>query len=89
MAKVTFTSHLRRYISCPPQEVSATTVAQALATVFADNHQLEDYVLDEQGRLRKHVSIFVDNVMIQDRLKLSDAVQPNSQIYVLQALSGG
>jgi hypothetical protein len=46
-------------------------------------------VLDEQGRVRKHVNIFADGVMVADRVALSDPVAPTSEIYVLQALSGG
>jgi hypothetical protein len=33
--------------------------------------------------------IFVDNEPIADREKQSDAVRPESEIFVMQALSGG
>ena len=56
---------------------------------MAGDELLKSYVLDEQGRVRKHVSIYLDGALIQDRLRLSDAVGPASEIYVLQALSGG
>jgi hypothetical protein len=46
-------------------------------------------VLDDQGRLRQHVNIFIDGVMIKDRNHLSDPFQENSEIYIMQALSGG
>ncbi len=60
-----------------------------LAGVFDANPQLRGYVLDDQGRLRKHVTVFVDGKMLQDRQRLSDAVCDDSQIFVMQALSGG
>jgi sulfur-carrier protein len=47
------------------------------------------YVLDEQGSLRRHVNIFIDGKMINDRNSLSDHFNPNSTIYIMQALSGG
>ena len=47
------------------------------------------YVLDDQGALRKHVNVFVDNRMISDRVALSDAVAEDSEVFVMQALSGG
>lgn len=47
------------------------------------------YVLDDQGRLRQHVNIFIDGTMIKDRTSLSDPFQDNSEIYIMQALSGG
>ena len=42
-------------------------------------------MLDEQGELRKHVFVFVDG----QRARLSNPVRDTSEIYVLQALTGG
>jgi hypothetical protein len=89
MARVIFTSHLQRHVACPEADVQATTVAQALAEVFAQAPQVRDYVLDEQGHVRRHVHIYVDGRRIADRECLSDPVAPASEIFVLQALSGG
>jgi len=89
MARVVFTSHLQRHVACPDSEVSGTTVAQALAAVFTQSPQVRDYVLDEQGHVRRHVHIYIDGRRISDREQLSDRVLPDSQIFVLQALSGG
>ena len=89
MPRVVFTSNLQRHVACPDSEVAGETVAQALAAVFAAAPQVRDYVLDEQGHVRKHVHIYVDGQRIADRQRLSDAVEPRSEICVLQALSGG
>jgi sulfur-carrier protein len=89
MARVVFTSHLQRHVECPESDVSGGTVAQALAAAFEQSPQVRDYVLDEQGHVRRHVHIYVDGRRISDRQRLSDAVLPTSQIYILQALSGG
>ncbi len=89
MPRVVFTANLNRHVECPPSQVSAGTVRGALDAVFADNPRLRGYVLDEQGRLRKHVVVFIDGVMIEDRVTLGDAVGQGAEIYVMQALSGG
>lgn len=89
MPRVVFTANLQRHVACPESEVHGETVAQALAAVFADAPQVRDYVLDEQGHVRKHVHIYVDGRRITDRQRLSDAVTQRSEICVLQALSGG
>ena len=68
---------------------SGATVAEVLHSGFDGDDLLRSYVLDEQGRLRKHVNIYLDGTLIRDRLRLSDAVADGSEIYVLQALSGG
>ncbi len=89
MAEVTFTRHLERFLSAPARSVAGDTVACVLAGVFDANPRLRGYVLDDQGRLRKHVTVFVDGETVQDRRRLSDAVCDDSQIFVMQALSGG
>ena len=89
MATVRFTSHLVRHRPLPEATAVGDTVAQVMAAVFAGDDLLRGYVLDDQGRLRKHVNIYLDGALIADRLRLSDPVQPGSEIYVLQALSGG
>ena len=89
MPQVTFTQNLQRHLSAPPRQVVGTTVREALDYVFRENPRLRGYVLDDQNRLRKHVAIFVDGLMIHDRDRLSDEVGPASELFVMQALSGG
>lgn len=89
MPQVVFTPNLRRHLSCPPQDVAGETVASVLQAVFRDNPALRGYLLDDQARLRQHVAIFIDGDMIEDRIALSDAVNQDSEIFVVQALSGG
>lgn len=89
MPRVVFTSNLQRHLTCPEREVAGDTVAQALEVIFAETPQVRDYVLDDQGHVRKHVHIYVDGQRILDREHLCDAVEAGSEIFVLQALSGG
>jgi hypothetical protein len=64
-------------------------VRDVLDTVFEDNPMLRSYIVDDQGRLRKHVVVFVDGELIEDRDGMSDPVEPASDLMVMQALSGG
>ena len=89
MPRVVFTSNLQRHVSVPDSEVEGATVAQALEAVFARTPQIRDYVLDEQGHVRRHVVIYVDGRRITDRARLSDPVAASGEICVFQALSGG
>jgi molybdopterin synthase sulfur carrier subunit len=89
MVQVVFTPNLQRHVSCPPAVADASSVKDALDLVFAANPQLRSYVVDEQGRLRKHVNVYVNDRMVNDRLALSDAVEPRDEIFIFQALSGG
>ena len=89
MTQVSFTENLRRHVECPPVSVSGATVREVLDAVFADNPVLRSYILDDQGRVRRHVNVFINEERVSDRLKLSDAVGPSDEVFVFQALSGG
>jgi hypothetical protein len=89
MAEVKFTPNLERHLSVPPVEVEGHTVGEALHRVFDHNPRLRSYVLDDQGRLREHIVVFVDGTLIEDRRRMSDPIDPAAELYVMQALSGG
>ncbi len=89
MATVTFTGNLTRHVDCPPVDVHGTSLRELLAKIFAENPRLKSYVVDEQFSLRKHMGIIIDGEIIKDRKGLSDPVESNSEVFVLQALSGG
>jgi sulfur-carrier protein len=89
MARVHFTSNLRRHVDCPTMTVEGNTVRAVLAGVFAVHTRLESYVLDDQRALRKHMRILVNGHAIRDLKKQSDAVSADDEIWVMQALSGG
>ncbi|NNC99308.1 MAG: MoaD/ThiS family protein [Gammaproteobacteria bacterium] len=90
MATVNFTPNLRRHVNCPTTQADGETVAEVLGKVFAAEPLLRGYVLDEQGALRKHMVIFLDGIALKDRICLSDPIpRSDSEIFVMQALSGG
>ncbi len=89
MAQLIFTQQLARFTSVPAVHSSAMLLRAALDDAFAANPLLRGYVLDEQGHLRDNVVIFIDGRRMRERKVLDDPLQPNSKVYILQALSGG
>jgi molybdopterin synthase sulfur carrier subunit len=89
MPRVVFTSNLQRYVDCPERTVGGVTVRAALEEIFAQQPNVRDYVLDDQGHLRRHVHIFVDGQRVSEGVRLDQPVGKQSEIYVMQALSGG
>lgn len=92
MAKVELTRHL--YTFFPDLEgrdvlVEASTVADVVRQMDKVAPGFAFYVCDERGRLRRHVNIFVEDERIADRQRLTDRVEPNSRVFIMQALSGG
>ena len=89
MPLVHFTRNLTSQTNAPSCEVSGATVSEALHEVFAQHPKLRGYIVDDQGALRTHVVVFVDGNAMTDRARLTDLVRPDSEIFVMQALSGG
>jgi sulfur carrier protein ThiS len=89
MATVRFTQNIQRHVACPTREVTGANLRAALDDYFRENEKARGYVLDEQGKIRQHMVVFIDGEMVRDRDRLSDAVQSNSVIDVIQSLSGG
>jgi sulfur-carrier protein len=97
VAKVVLASALSRWLPLEAGhgggeaslEVGGATVAQALDGAFALHPNLRGYVLDEHGAVRHHVAVFVDGAALRDKRDLSQPLQPGSEVYVIQALSGG
>ena len=89
MAIVHFTPQLERHTQVGRCEASGHTVRELLNVVFEIYPCARSYILDDQGAVRPHVVIFVDGEQIQDRTGQSDAVSADSELYLMQALSGG
>jgi hypothetical protein len=89
MARIAFTRHLQ---AVGPSELVAyagATVGDLIDAAAADYPRLRGYVLDDQGRVRKHIAIFVDGEMQKRSTALALPVGNDTEIYVFQALSGG
>ncbi|WOB11057.1 MoaD/ThiS family protein [Piscinibacter gummiphilus] len=89
MAHVVFTQQLKRFTEVPEVDTPAATLREALQAAFEINTRLRGYVLDDQGHLRPNVVVFIDGRRSHERVRLDDELKPDSQVHVLQALSGG
>lgn len=89
MAQVHFTAHLRAIVNGSQINAEGRVVGEALNKIFQTSAQLKGYVLDEQGALRKHVCIFLDGERLANDTALDAPIDAASEIYVMQALSGG
>lgn len=97
MARVVLASALSRWLPAsagnPSQDivldVPGARLDAALDGVFAHFPNLRGYVLDELGCVRHHVAVFVDGIAIADKRHPAQALRADSEIYVMQALSGG
>jgi len=78
-----FTSHLKAVAPSAPAEANGDTASAALADVFTHHPAVKGYILDDQGRVCTHIAVFVRRDILDYPL------EAESELYVLQALSGG
>jgi molybdopterin converting factor small subunit len=90
MATVNFTYALKRFFpeieSC---EIKASSIKELFDSLEKKYPGISNYILEDHGHVRKHVNIFVNNNLISDRENLSDQLDHQSEVYIMQALSGG
>jgi len=86
---VRFTPALARRVAAGAIEARGATVRAVLDDAFARDPKARDWVLDEAGNLRRHMTVFVDGEIISDRARLSDPVRDGAELWIMQALSGG
>jgi len=94
MAKVVLASQLARWLPTAPGgevtlQLPGSNVHEVLEALFARHPNLRGYILDEHGRIRRHVALFVEGAALPHTSDLSQAVGTNAELNVLQALSGG
>lgn len=66
-------------------DAEGSTLGEVLDDLFQTVPGLRHHLLDEEGRIRRHVLVFVNAV----RADLATPVRPGAEVQVLQAVSGG
>ncbi len=78
---------LRNYTSgATSVQVAGATVDEALNDLDKRYPGIRFRVIDEQGRIRQHMRIFVDGERVQ---QVGATVGPKAEVHVFGALSGG
>jgi molybdopterin converting factor small subunit len=68
---------------------SGGSLAQALDVLWHDAPALRDRVLTELGVVRPHINVFVDGANARDLGGMTARVEPDAEIVLLPAVSGG
>jgi len=90
MAKVILTSALKRFFPTLSElTVPVSTISDVLIALEEKYPGISGYLVEDDGRLRQHVNIFVKGELIKDRNKLTDRLTDQDEVLIFQALSGG
>jgi sulfur-carrier protein len=89
MVTVKFAPSIQRHKPVTEQSVGTGTLAQVLDMACSAAAGLRHYILDDQGAIRKHVAVFVNQEMHLPRNDLSRSLRLGDQVLVIQCLTGG
>ena len=66
-------------------DIDAATVAELLRELERSHGALAGWILDERGRIRRHINVFVNG----DRGSEDTALTQDDEVHILPAISGG
>ena len=84
--KVLIPSALRSYTESTHAEAEGATLAEVVAALDLQYPGIAFRMIDEQGRIRRHIRFFVDGQQVRDLAQAADA---DGELVIVQALSGG
>ena len=85
MAQVTLRAPLSELCGGRSHVVAGANVREVLAALERAHPPIAGWVLDEQGRIREHVNVFVNGVHGEERTQVAD----DDRVHVLPAITGG
>ncbi len=89
MIEISFAPSLQRHHPIADQQLASGSLAEVLNAALAAQPALKHYVLTDQGHIRKHVAVFVNNAMHLPREDVHRQVPPGAKVFVVQCLTGG
>jgi molybdopterin converting factor small subunit len=66
-------------------EVDGATVGAAIRALESEHPKLTGWILDEQGRIRRHVNVFVNG----ERMREDAQLHATDRLHILPSISGG
>ncbi len=84
--KVLIPGALRSYTQSHEAAADGATLDEALDDLDRQYPGIRFRVIDEQGKVRRHIRIFVNGASAES---LSMHMQPSDEVILVQALSGG
>ncbi len=85
MAVVCIHGPLKRLAGGSEHPLEGVTVSAVLRALELERPALSGWVLDERGRIRRHITVYVNG----ERSNGDTPVHPRDRVEVLPAISGG
>jgi molybdopterin converting factor small subunit len=85
MARVRLRAPLKELAGATDLQLAGATVGELLRELERAHPALAGWVLDERGRIREHVNVFVNG----DHGREETPLAPDDRVHVLPAITGG
>jgi len=85
MALVRLRGPLKNLAGGAEHPAEGATIAELLRALEREHPGLHGWILDERGRIRRHINVFVNG----EKGGEETAIAPDDEIDVLPAISGG
>jgi molybdopterin converting factor small subunit len=85
MAQVMLRAPLSELCGGRSHAIAGATVQEVLTALERANPPIAGWVLDERGRIREHVNVFVNGTQGEEQTAVADA----DRVHVLPAITGG
>ncbi|MCL4527925.1 MAG: MoaD/ThiS family protein [Chloroflexi bacterium] len=81
---------MRYYLNNQPEVVvRGATVLDALQDAVSQYPDLKFHVFDSEGKLRRHINVFVNGTNVRDLKGLKTRLKGQDRITLLASISGG
>ena len=70
-------------------KVSGSTVSQAINDLTTQYPTIKPHIMDNQGRLRRHVNLFINKENIKNLNGLDTPIEESDLIILMPSITGG
>jgi len=70
-------------------QITGSTVSQAINDLTSQYPAIKPHIIDNQGRLRRHVNLFVNKENINDLNGLDTSIEESDIIILMPSITGG
>jgi sulfur-carrier protein len=92
MFKIFLSGHLKNFSGGETEfsfDTENRTVGESLESLWSQRSALRDRILNEQGEIRQHVNIFYLGQDVRRLNGLETPIEPNAELHIFNAVSGG
>ena len=90
MPKLYIPTPMRRFTNGQSSlQLEGETVAELLDALAAQHSAIKDQLYDDQGDLKRHIALFVNDTDIRSLSGVSTTLAARDEVYIVPAIAGG